>query len=147
LYRDAAEMLDGQERLEFYEAVIAFALDGTEPDFADKTKVTLFGLVRKEIERGLSGYENSRKKGPKKKGKKKAKKKEKKKEAKKKRIKKRKKKLKKKISHILWEEYVKSNPNPWEGLGVRGKGREIFRAKEKKPGTNGLKTGQRNWRR
>ncbi len=61
-YRDVAEMLDGQERLEFYEAVIAFALDGTEPDFADKA-ASLFRFVRKDLERGRRLYENGAKGG------------------------------------------------------------------------------------
>lgn len=61
-YRNVAEMLDGQERLEFYEAVIAFALDGTEPTLASKMEA-LFRLVRKDLEKGRKLYENGAKGG------------------------------------------------------------------------------------
>ena len=61
-FREAVAELPPEQRLEFYEAIIDYALDGTEPELTPLMKA-LFKLAEPVLERNNTLYENGKKGG------------------------------------------------------------------------------------
>lgn len=61
-FREAVAELSPEQRLEFYEAIIDYALDGTEPELSPLMNA-MFKLAEPVLERNNTLYENGRKGG------------------------------------------------------------------------------------
>lgn len=61
-FREAVAELPSEQRLEFYEAIIDYALDGTEPELSPLMNA-MFKLAEPVLERNNTLYENGRKGG------------------------------------------------------------------------------------
>ena len=76
-YYEAAQILDADIRLQFYEALLQFAFDGVIPDFDAPILQVAWTLARPNVEKSIANSENGQKGGrPNKKNKKEASKKD-----------------------------------------------------------------------
>ncbi len=63
-FRDALEGFNDASRLMFYEALMAYAFDGTEPDFGDERALTMaWRLAKPNVDSSIRGQVNGAKGG------------------------------------------------------------------------------------
>ena len=61
-YYESLADLEAESRLRLYDAIFAYAFDGTEPDLTNIESV-VFRLIRPTIDKSISKYRNSVKNG------------------------------------------------------------------------------------